>query len=148
MKIYVDTSVWGGAFDEEFEIWTEVLLDSIYEGKFTAVISDVTLRELSLAPIRVQELVANVPEEHLEIFYLTDEHEALATQYLKEGALSAKFESDALHIAIATIIKADILVSWNFKHMVNFFRIRQYNAVNLKSGYSIIDIRSPKEIVL
>jgi len=148
MKIYIDTSVWGGAFDEEFEIWTEVLLDSIYEGRFTAVVSDVTLREISLAPLHVQKLLANVPEECLEVIYLNDEHKALAAKYLQEGALSTKFESDALHIAIATIIKADILVSWNFKHMVNFFRIRQYNAVNLKSGYTVIDIRSPKEIVL
>ena len=72
----------------------------------------------------------------------------LSQQYLKEGALTNRFADDALHIALATINKVDALISWNFKHMVNFFRIRQYNAVNLKNGYSMIDIRSPKEIIL
>src|SRR5680860_144270 len=55
--------------------------------------------------------------------------------------------SDAQHIAISTILKVDSLVSWNFRHMVNFFRIRQYNSINLKYGYSTIDIRSPNEAV-
>lgn len=55
--------------------------------------------------------------------------------------------SDAQHIAIATTLKVDSLVSWNFKHMVNFFRIRQYNSINLKFGYSTIDIRTPKEVI-
>ena len=58
-----------------------------------------------------------------------------------------KFFEDALHIAIATINKVDVLVSWNFKHIVNINRIRLYNSVNLKSGYSMIDIRSPREIL-
>lgn len=50
-------------------------------------------------------------------------------------------------IAAATILKADALLSWNFKHMVNFFRIRQYNGINLKHGYSELDIRSPREVL-
>lgn len=52
-----------------------------------------------------------------------------------------------VHIALATIHKADILVSWNFKHIVNVYRIRGYNSVNLKSGYATIEIRSPKDII-
>jgi len=77
---------------------------------------------------------------------LTEEGDILAQHYIEEGALSAKYESDAHHIAIATILKVESLVSWNFKHMVNFFRIKQYNTINLKFGYSTIDIRSPKEL--
>jgi len=71
----------------------------------------------------------------------------LASRYISEGALTAKLYSDAQHIAIATILKVDSLVSWNFRHMVNFFRIKQYNAINLKFGYQIIDIRTPKEVI-
>jgi hypothetical protein len=48
---------------------------------------------------------------------------------------------------MATINKATVLASWNFKHIVNLERIRQYNAVNIKNGYSLLEIRSPREIV-
>ncbi len=54
---------------------------------------------------------------------------------------------DWRHIATATIEKVDHLVSWNFKHIVNVFRIRGYNSVNIRNGYPQLDIRSPKEIV-
>lgn len=89
----------------------------------------------------------SIPESYLEFVALTEEHDKLANAYIKEGTLTKKFYSDAQHIAIATVLKTDSLVSWNFKHMVNFFRIRQYNSVNLKLGYSTIDIRTPKEVI-
>ena len=54
---------------------------------------------------------------------------------------------DAQHIAIATVVSANVLVSWNFKHIVNLDRIQGYNSVNIKLGYPIIDIRSPKELI-
>jgi hypothetical protein len=90
--------------------------------------------------------LARVPEANLNIVTPSAEALALAERYVQEGALTEKFISDAQHIAVATIEKVDSLGSWNFKHMVNFFRIRQYNAINLKNGYSLIDIRSPREV--
>ena len=66
---------------------------------------------------------------------------------ITEGVLTPKFESDAQHIAMSTILKVDSLVSWNFKHMVNLDRIKGYNSVNLRVGYSMIEIRSPKDLV-
>lgn len=87
-----------------------------------------------------------IPAEFIELINISDEQLDLADDYVKEGALTPKFLSDAQHIAISTIIKVDSLVSWNFKHMVNFFRIKQYNSINLKFGYQTIDIRTPKEV--
>jgi hypothetical protein len=55
--------------------------------------------------------------------------------------------ADALHIALATVARVDVLVSWNFKHIVNLARIHAYNAVNLKRGYPLLEIRTPREIV-
>lgn len=147
MRFYIDTSVWGGKFDNEFSEWTAPFIEQIQQRRFTAVISDVTIEELKDAPLFVRELISEIPDESLEIAYLNSEHEKLVNFYIKEGALTEKFESDALYIAIATILKVDSLVSWNFKHMVNFFRIRQYNAINLKYGYSTIDIRTPMEAI-
>lgn len=147
MKFYVDTSVWGGHEDEEFEEWTVPFFEQARNGHFTIVLSDLTLRELAPAPERVRLLTDTIPDQFLEIVTLTQEAEILAGHYVSEGVLTPKYESDAQHIAMATILKVDSLVSWNFKHMVNFFRIRQYNSINLKFGYQIIDIRTPKEVM-
>lgn len=88
-----------------------------------------------------------ISPDALSIVAVSDGALSLAEQYVQEGALTEKFISDAQHIAVATIERVDSLVSWNFKHMVNFFRIRQYNAINLKNGYPLIDIRSPREVL-
>ncbi|MEO6721175.1 MAG: hypothetical protein ABIN67_12470 [Ferruginibacter sp.] len=147
MKFYVDTSVWGGHEDEEFEEWTIPFFEQARVGKFTIVLSDLTLRELAPAPDRVKQLTETIPDPFLELVTLNQEAERLAKHYITEGVLTAKFESDAQHIAMSTILKVDSLVSWNFKHMVNFFRIKQYNSINLKFGYQTIDIRTPKEVM-
>ena len=146
MKFYVDTSVWGGFEDREFADWTIPFFNQARQGRFTIVLSDVTIGELEKAPEIIRDLPATIPPEFLELVSITSEHIELADKYVQEGALSPKFHSDAQHIAISSILKVDSLVSWNFKHMVNFFRIRQYNSINLKFGYSIIDIRTPKEV--
>lgn len=62
-------------------------------------------------------------------------------------AVSKNFYEDALHIAISTTYNVNVLASWNFKHIVNLNRIRLYNAVNIKNGYSVLEIRSPREII-
>ena len=147
MKFYVDTSVWGGYEDEEFEEWTIPFFEQARQGKFSIVLTDLTLRELVPAPERVRKLTGTIPDQFLELTTLTEEAEILASHYITEGVLTPKFESDAQHIAMATILKVDSLVSWNFKHMVNFFRIKQYNSINLKFGYQTIDIRTSKEVM-
>jgi hypothetical protein len=146
MRFYVDTSVWGGYKDKEFSDWTMPFFEQARQGKFIIVLSDVTLGELGKAPEIIKQLPTFIPPDFLELTAITAEQLDLANKYIEEGALTAKFHSDAQHIAIATTLKVDSLVSWNFKHMVNFFRIRQYNSVNLKYGFSTIDIRTPKEV--
>jgi len=147
MKFYVDTSVWGGHEDEEFEGWTIPFFEQARKGMFTIILSDLTLTELASAPERVRLLTKTIPDQFLELVSLSEEAEGLARHYIEEGVLTHKFESDAQHIAMSTLLKVDSLVSWNFKHMVNFFRIKQYNSINLKFGYQTIDIRTPKEVI-
>ena len=146
MKFYVDTSVWGGYYDKEFSEWTIPFFEQARRGKITIVLSDITIGELQDAPEDVRRLPETIPPDYIELIDVTDEHLSLADNYVKEGALTPKLLSDAQHIAISTIVKVDSLVSWNFKHMVNFFRIKQYNAINLKFGFQTIDIRTPKEV--
>jgi predicted nucleic acid-binding protein len=147
MKIYIDTSVIGGCFDSEFAEWSNKLIDEVKNGRKIAVISDQTLQELEAAPARVRELLQTIPRAHLLMIELDEEAKRLAKHYIRENVITLKHLVDAQHIAMATIHHADFLASWNFKEMVNVYKIRQYNAVNLKQGYSIIDIRTPKELV-
>lgn len=147
MRFYLDTSVFGGYFDPDFRDDSQNLFSQIEGGNMLVVISELTASELLQAPAGVRNLVNVIPAGKLEIVPITKETTELAERYIKEGALTRKFVSDAQHIAAATLARVDALVSWNFRHMVNFFRIRQYNSVNLKYGYMNIDIRSPREVL-
>ena len=146
-KVYIDTSVIGGCFDSEFEEWSNRLFDDFKSGKRIAVISDITLDELSDAPEHVQENFRKIPEDNLEILLSDNESRKLADLYVLEGAVSKKFYEDALHIAISTTNQVNVLASWNFKHIVNLDRIRLYNAVNLKNCYTMLEILNPREIL-
>ena len=145
---YIDTSVIGGYFDIEFEKETKLLFNAIRDNKFDIVFSSVTEDELLNAPEQVRNLLSTVPEANKTRIELTEEALQLADSYIAENVVGKTSREDCSHIALATIYKADVLVSWNFKHIVNVIRIRGYNAVNMKLGYQTIDIRSPKEIIV
>ncbi len=146
-RVYIDTSVIGGCFDQEFEEWSNKLFDDFKSGEKMAVISDITLDELTDAPERVQNNFKTIPDENVEIIIADNESRILADLYINEGVVSKKNYEDALHIAISTINQVNVLASWNFKHIVNLNKIRLYNAVNLKNGYNILEIRTPREII-
>jgi predicted nucleic acid-binding protein len=146
-KIYIDTSVFGGYFDPMFEEDTRILFEKIKLGQFHIIYSNITEEELLGAPIRVQELLPSILDNFKTKVELSEETVNLADSYLDENVVGRTSRQDCFHIALATIHEVDILVSWNFKHIVNVKRIRGYNAVNMKLGYKTIDIRSPKEII-
>ena len=148
LVIYIDTSVIGGYFDIEFEKETKILFQAIFDNHLDIVYSSVTEDELLNAPEQVRNLLSSLPETNKTRIELTEEVVMLADTYIAENVVGKTSREDCLHIALATINKADVLVSWNFKHIVNVIRIRGYNAVNMKLGYQTIDIRSPKEIIL
>jgi len=146
-RIYIDTSVFGGYYDDEFAEHTKPLFNRLKNNEFKLLFSSVTQDELNNAPDRVKDLVKGLKVEYTEFLDVTDEATELASEYVAEGVVGQTSFADCLHIAIATINRADYLISWNFKHIVNLKRIRGYNAVNLKLGYPILEIRSPKEII-
>lgn len=144
-RIYIDTSVYGGHFDEEFAEHTIPLFDRLKRGEFTLLFSTVTQDELENAPENVRNLVQSIATENTEFIETTDEAVELATEYIKEKVVGQTSYADCLHIALATINRADFLISWNFKHIVNVQRIRGYNSINIKNGYKQLEIRSPRE---
>ncbi|MCX6252062.1 MAG: hypothetical protein NTX61_15100 [Bacteroidetes bacterium] len=89
----------------------------------------------------------NIKVENTEFIETTEEAVELATQYILEKVVGQTSFPDCLHIALATINRADYLVSWNFKHIVNVQRIRGFNAINIKNGYKQLEIPSPRDFM-
>ena len=147
VRIYVDTSVVGGCEDDEFAEHSIQLMKCFVRGDFVLVVSSLTVEELAVAPGRVRSRLASVPEEHIETLQLNAEARELAEAYIDEGVIAAKMRADAQHIAIATVARVDVLVSWNFQHIVNLNRIHGYNSVNLRRGYPTLEIRAPREVL-
>jgi hypothetical protein len=145
-KIYIDTSVIGGCLDDEFSLWSCALFDEFSLGIKIPIVSDITLQELEYAPAKVRSILQTI-EDKIEYVYFNEEAASLAQIYLDEKVVSNNYLLDAQHIALASIIRVDVLVSWNFKHIVNLNKIRLYNSVNIKCGYPMIDIRSPREVL-
>ena len=146
-RLYFDTSVFGGVFDEEFEEISTMLFEKVKLGQIVCVYSDLSIAELKYAPPKVRDFFETLPRNQMEVVTVTEEAFKLANLYLEKNVVGKTSIDDCRHIATATINKVDYLVSWNFKHIVNVFRIRGYNSVNMKNGYMQLDIRSPKEIV-
>jgi predicted nucleic acid-binding protein len=146
-RYYFDTSVFGGVFDPEFEEETLQLFEKVKLGEIICVYSDLTERELSNAPQRVQDYFNQLDRKYMERIEVSEEGFTLGRTYVDEKVVGPTSFDDCVHITTATLGKVDILVSWNFKHIVNIFRIRGYNSVNLRLGHRTLEIRSPKNIV-
>ena len=146
LRVYLDTSVIGGLFDEEFSEDSHRLFEAIRAGRAVALISETTTGELAPAPSHVRAVLLELPDEALLELSGSAEVDQLTQAYLAAGVVSERYLEDAAHIAYATVYGADVVASWNFRHIVNLERIQQFNAVNLMQGYRTVEIRSPREL--
>lgn len=146
-RLYFDTSVFGGVYDEEFAEVSKLLFEKVKLGEIICVYSNLSIAELTDAPIKVRKHFEELPKEHVELVRVTNEAVELADKYVNEKVVGKTSVDDCRHIATATINKVDVLVSWNFKHIVNVSRIKGYNSINLRDGYFPLDIRSPRELI-
>ena len=145
--MYCDTSVFGGYFEEGFRESTRQLFELIRNGSMRLIVSDITLLELRRAPDHVRALLGDLPEGSVEQLLVTEEIGNLRDAYLKARIVGPASDRDAGHIASATVAKADLIVSWNFKHIVHFEKIRGYHGVNKILGYPEVPIHSPLEVI-
>ena len=145
-RVYIDTSVLGGCFDPEFARWSNALMADFRSGHLKPVISEIITAEIADAPPEVRELLADLLALAPETLVITPEVLALADAYQAHGILTPKFYADGLHIALATSAEVDLLVSWNFRHIVHYDKIRLFTAVNLERGYKPLAIYSPREV--
>jgi predicted nucleic acid-binding protein len=139
--------VFGGVFDKEFSESSIQLFEQVKRGEVVCLYSEVVDEELMNAPEAVRAFAMSLPKHCVEKHIITPEIESLAEKYISEKIVGRNNYEDCKHIAHATIHQADVLVSWNFKHIVNANRISGYNSVNLSHGFSPITIRSPKQII-
>ena len=146
-RVYVDASAVGGKFNKRLAEQTKPFWSAVERGEITIIVSDVLVREIECAPQPVRNYYGSMPEFRIERVTSTDESDILAEQYIAEGVVGKSSLDDCRHIALATLANADVLVSWNFKHIVNVDRIRGYNGINMKMGYPQIDIRTPYEVI-
>ncbi|MCK4821627.1 PIN domain protein [bacterium] len=146
MRIYIDTSVVGGYFDEEFMEATRIFFSMLRRKRFVPLISDILAEEIGEAPQQVQDLLAEIIQGGVERIQISDEAVDLTDAYLKTGIVTDKYEDDAMHVALATLVRADVIASWNFRHLVNPSRIRAFSGVNAMQGYGPVVILTPADL--
>jgi len=146
VRVYVDTSVIGGTQDEEFAGPSKRFFERVRNGQYVLLVSPTTTGELDEAPPDVRAVMDTLPPACIEHVPLGTEVDILANAYIEAGALGRAQQADALHVAAATVAGADLILSWNFKHIVRYDRVRKFNGVNTIEGYRALDIRSPMEI--
>lgn len=146
-RLYLDTSVFGGLYDDEFKEFTQPLFERIKKSEFEIILSNITKQELENAPLKIKATLNIIPEDSLYYVQSDIDTVILAKKYIENGVVGATSFADCMHIALATIHNANILISWNFKHIVNVVRIVGYNSINIMEGYKPIDIRSPRELI-
>jgi len=145
LTIYIENSVIGGYFDDEFSKHTHRLFDKFKNGTYKPIISSHVIDELENGdPDHVKKNLETIDYEE---YAVSEEMLELAKKYIDQKIVTEKYYDDALHIAAATVIGVNVLVSWNFKHIVNLNKIRLFNSINLREGYNILEIRSPMEII-
>lgn len=145
--VYIDTSVVGGVFDKEFEIWTKIFFDQVRSGAFKIAVSELLVEELKPAPEHIRDFIYTLPEDQVLVARYEVDARELADKYQEEGIVGPTSLTDCRHIATATVNNIHILASWNFKHIVNLNKIQLYNAVNIKEGYIPLEIRTPRELL-
>jgi hypothetical protein len=147
LRVYVDTSVFGGMFDAEFRSASGTFFGQVLTGHFTLVLSALVRRELSAAPETVRSLYEQMTPL-AQTAEIDDEVLQLADAYIGAGIITPKSIDDARHVALTTVSECSAIVSWNFRHIVHFQKIPLYNAVNTVHGYREIAICSPGEVII
>ena len=152
LLLYLDTSVISFALSEDIPIEdrniTLKLIEEINKGKYVGLISDVVVREIGNTrdSAKRDQLLKLVNQIELnDILAVDKESDSLADKYIKENVIPAVYRDDALHIALASVKGLDILVSWNFKHLVKHKTRMEVAGINTLLGYKVIDICTPWE---
>lgn len=145
-RVYADSSVFGGCFDEEFAEDSQAFFAQVRQGRFKLVVSPLVAAELELAPAPVLEMFEAMLA-YADVFDPDDETLAVRQAYLEAGILTERWSNDALHVACAVVAHCEAILSWNFRHIVHYDKIPLYNAVNVLHGHGSVAIHTPPEVL-
>ncbi len=151
LSVYVETSVWSHAFAEDApdnRKATERFLDEAREGRYDLFVSDVVMEEIARASEDTSERLRALVSELDPVFLEFDEESfSLAREFLRAGAVPQSKVNDARHVAVALTRGMDVLVSWNYKHLVNLRRRELFRQVGVSNGYyKPLQIVTPPEV--
>ena len=147
-RVYVESSVVSGMFDaNDHPKRAKPFWDAVFSGQIRVVLSDVLDGEVADAPSHVRKFYRSIPKLQIERVASTTESDALAEQYVLAGIVTENSKNDSRHVALASVARVDVLVSFNCTHIVKLHRIRKYNAINALLGYPAIEIRTPDEVI-
>ena len=146
MRIYADTSVFGGVFDDAFALASRMFFEQGRENRIELISSALVVDELAAAPVTVQNFFLSYAD-HMHIRDIPREAVQLRDAYLEAGIVGNASLADAQHVALATVFDCWAIVSWNFRHIVHAQKIPFYNGVNQGQGYKVIAIHTPQEVI-
>lgn len=147
LRVYLDTSVFSALYDDRVtdrrvqsqEFWER-------RGQFDIATSELAREELMETPDPERRTLLSRSLDDITVHAIPPEMRQLASSYLESGTFSAVTHNDALHVAAAVLTQQDVLLSWNFKHLVNRRRRAQINQGNVSMGLPTIEIVEPPEI--
>lgn len=148
IRVYLDTSIISYLDQQDMPDKmkeTKSMWEILKSNKFQVIISDLVLREIDECnEEKKQILLSYLNEIDYEICTIDSEVDELANIIIEEGILRPKSLDDATHIAVAILSNANMILSWNFKHLVNYNTINGIRQICFKKNLNrIIDIYSP-----
>lgn len=151
IRVYVETSVINHLDAPDRPDWmadTLKLWAELKTGKYEIVVSETVFAELGACPEPKRTFMFKELEKlPYEIVKKSNEAKRLAKEYIAIGGVPKKSETDALHIALAVLANCDVIVSWNFSHIVNLRAKTSVNAVNVRERLKPVDIFPPSALL-
>jgi rRNA-processing protein FCF1 len=150
-KVYLETTIFNFPFADDAPDKKKaalVLFEEIKNGKYKPYTSGYVIDELQKAgePKRT-EMMKLIDCYQVEVLPTNDETADLADKYIAEGIIPEEYKTDARHIAATAVYDLDIILSYNFRHIVKHKTIKMVEAVNTVLGYRKIDILTPEEVI-
>ena len=148
LKIYLDTSVPNAYFDDKNPFRKEITREFWKKLKdYEVFISDIVIREIEdIGNTAKKKELLELIHDFKTLSSNENEIKALAEEYIVRGVIPLKHIEDAIHIAVASFHYLDVLISWNFEHIVKLKTKREVNVINVLLGYNQLEIIEPSMI--
>ena len=147
LRIYLDTSVISLASDDRSPERRDLTLSFFNRaGQLHLYTSEVARQEVLDTSVEARRTAILPWLSRFEVIPVTPSMISLAERLIAAGIFTRGMEDDALHVAAASLSEADVLVSWNFRHLVNRRRRALVTSLFALDGLRVVEILSPSEV--